>query len=91
MEKQLESMIGAFVKYDGNYGMIDAVYGERLGFIWSDKDSWTGQIVDTDKNYLLRERAHLLRRIKMNLEIDDQQRLRELLDFVSGWIVKMGI
>lgn len=109
MEKQLESMIGAFVKHNGNYGMIDAVYGERLGFIWSDKDSWTGCIVDTDKieplsseeelakarlsakNYLLRERAHLLRRIKMNLEIDDQQRLRELLDFVSGWIVKMGI
>lgn len=109
MKEQLEKMVGVFVKHDGNYGMIDAVYGERLGFIWSTKDSWTGQLVDADKieplqseeemqtarlsakNYLLRERASLKNRISMKLKVDNQQQLRELLDFVSGWIIKLGI
>jgi hypothetical protein len=30
------------------YGVCDEVCGGRLGFVWSDKDSWTGQIVDAN-------------------------------------------
>ena len=41
--------VGKFAKVAGHYGMIDNVYGTRLGFIWSDKDSWTGELVDVDK------------------------------------------
>ena len=43
---ELNEYVGKFAKVAGHYGMIDNVYGSRLGFIWSDKDSWTGEIVD---------------------------------------------
>ena len=38
--------VGKFVKVGEHYGMIDGIYNNRLGFIWSDKDSWTGELVD---------------------------------------------
>ena len=106
--ENIQEYVGKYVKAGAHYGMIDATYGNRLGFIWSDKDSWTGELVDTDKvevltatdevqkarlsakNHLLRERASLKARIAQKLKFDNQQRLAELLDFVSGWIVKMG-
>ena len=43
---ELNEYVGKFAKVAGHYGMIDNVYGSRLGFIWSDKDSWTGELVD---------------------------------------------
>jgi hypothetical protein len=46
---ETKDYVGKFVKVGKNYGMIDNVYGSRLGFIWSDKDSWTGELVDVDK------------------------------------------
>lgn len=105
---EIQEYVGKFVKVDNNYGMIDNVYGTRLGFIWSDKDSWTGQLVDIDKvevltkqddvvkarlsakNYLLRERASLKARIARKLSVDNQQTLNELLEFVVGWINRLG-
>jgi hypothetical protein len=105
---ELEKYVGQFVKVGGHYGMIDGVYNTRLGFIWSDKDSWTGQICDVKdvevlkdsesigkarlsaKNHLLRERASLKARIARKLAIDNQQRLQELLDFVTAWIIRLG-
>lgn len=104
----IQEYVGKFVKVGNTYGMIDAVYGSRLGFIWSDKDSWTGQLVDVDKadvlskqedvakarlsakNYLLRERASLKARIARKLSVDNQQILNELLEFVVGWINRLG-
>jgi len=44
-DKGLEQYIGMFVKVGIHYGMIDDVHGDRLGFVWSDKDSWTGELV----------------------------------------------
>ena len=105
---EIQEYVGKFVKVDGHYGMVDNVYGTRLGFIWSDKDSWTGQLVDVDKvdvlskqediakarlsakNYLMRERASLKARIARKLAIDNQQTLNELLEFVVGWINRLG-
>jgi len=105
---EIQDYVGKFVKVGNTYGMIDAVYGSRLGYIWSDKDSWTGQLVDADKvevlsrqeditkarlsakNYLLRERASLKARIAQKLKVDNQQRLNELLEFVIGWINRLG-
>ena len=105
---ETKDYVGKFVKVGKNYGMIDNVYGTRLGFIWSDKDSWTGELVDVDKvevltkqddvakarlsakSYLLRERAALKARIARKLAIDNQQTLGELLDFVVGWINRLG-
>lgn len=105
---ETKDYVGKFVRVGNNYGMIDNVYGTRLGFIWSDKDSWTGELVDVDKvevltkqddiakarlsakNYLLRERASLKARIARKLAIDNQQTLGELLDFVVGWINRLG-
>lgn len=105
---EIQEYVGKFVKVGNTYGMIDAVYGSRLGYIWSDKDSWTGQLVDADKvevlsrqeditkarlsakNYLLRERASLKARIARKLAIDNQQVLNELLEFVVGWINRLG-
>lgn len=46
---ETKDYVGKFVKVGKNYGMIDNVYGTRLGFIWSDKDSWTGELVDVEK------------------------------------------
>ena len=46
---ETKDYVGKFVKVGKNYGMIDNIYGTRLGFIWSDKDSWTGELVDVDK------------------------------------------
>lgn len=105
---ETKDYVGKFVKFGKNYGMIDNVYGTRLGFIWSDKDSWTGELVDVDKvevltstediakarlsakNHLLRERASLKARIARKLAIDNQQTLNELLEFVVGWINRLG-
>ena len=105
---EIQEYVGKFVKVGNTYGMIDAVYGSRLGYMWSDKDSWTGQLVDADKvdilskqediakarlsakNYLLRERASLKARIARKLAIDNQQTLNELLEFVIGWINRLG-
>lgn len=50
---EINEYVGKFAKVCGHYGMIDNVYGTRLGFIWSDKDSWTGEIVDVEKVELL--------------------------------------
>lgn len=104
----INEMIGKFAKVGNTYGMVDNVYGTRLGFIWSDKDSWTGQLVDADKvevltkqedvvkarlsakNYLLRERASLKARIARKLATDNQQTLNELLEFIVGWINRLG-
>jgi len=44
-DKGLEQYLGMFVKVGIRYGMIDDVHGDRLGFVWSDKDSWTGELV----------------------------------------------
>lgn len=44
-DKGLEQYLGMFVKVGIHYGMIDDVHGDRLGFVWSDKDSWTGELV----------------------------------------------
>jgi hypothetical protein len=105
---ETKDYVGKFVKVGEHYGMVDNVYGTRLGFIWSDKDSWTGELVDIDKvevltstedvakarlsakNHLLRERASLKARITRKLAIDNQQTLGELLDFVVGWINRLG-
>lgn len=105
---ETKDYVGKFVKVGKNYGMIDNVYGTRLGFIWSDKDSWMGELVDVDKvevltstedvsrarlsakNHLLRERAALKARIARKLAIDNQRTLGELLDFVVGWISRLG-
>lgn len=105
---EAKNYVGKFAKVAGHYGMIDNVYGTRLGFIWSNKDSWTGELVDVDKvevltstediakarlsakSYLLRERAALKARIARKLAIDNQQTLGELLDFVVGWINRLG-
>ena len=46
---ETKDYVGKFVKVGEHYGMVDNVYGTRLGFIWSDKDSWTGELVDVDK------------------------------------------
>lgn len=105
---ETKDYVGKFVKVGEHYGMVDNVYGTRLGFIWSDKDSWTGELVDVDKvevltstediakarlsakNHLLRERASLKARIARKLAIDNQKTLGELLDFVVGWINRLG-
>ena len=109
---EIKDYVGKFVKVGEHYGMVDnvygTVYGTRLGFIWSDKDSWTGELVGVDevevltsteditkarlstKNHLLRERASLKARIAQKLKMDSQQRLGELLDFVVGWINRLG-
>ena len=45
----MNEYVGKYVRVAGHYGMIDGIYGSRLGFIWSDKDSWTGELVDVEK------------------------------------------
>jgi len=44
--EDLEVYVGLGVKVGNVYGIIDEICGSRLGFVWSDKDSWTGQLVD---------------------------------------------
>ena len=104
----VKDYVGQFVKVGEHYGMIDNVYGTRLGFIWSDSDSWTGELVDVKdvmhlakqediakarlsaKTYLLRERAALKARIARKLSMDNPAALQEMLDFVLGWISRLG-
>jgi hypothetical protein len=45
---ETKDYVGKFVRVGKSYGMVDNVYGTRLGFIWSDKDSWTGELVDVE-------------------------------------------
>ena len=45
---ELQEYVGKFVKVGEHYGMIDNVFGSRLGFVWSVKESWTGQLVDVE-------------------------------------------
>ena len=42
----LQKYVGQFISHKGHLGMVDEVHGNRLGFVWSDKDSWTGQLID---------------------------------------------
>ena len=44
--KDLEVYVGLSIKVGNVYGICDEVCGNRLGFVWSDKDSWTGELVD---------------------------------------------
>ena len=44
--EDLETFVSCYIKVGNKYGMIDSVHGSRFGFVWSDKDSWTGQLVD---------------------------------------------
>lgn len=41
--------VGQFARRGDDFGMIDAVHGDRLGFVWSGKDSWTAELVDEDE------------------------------------------
>lgn len=53
---ELNDYVGMFiVSFDGNYGMIDAVHGKRLGFIFSDKEAWTCRLIDVDKVVILEQ------------------------------------
>jgi len=47
--EDLSKYVGLFVRHGNNLGMIDAVHGVRLGFVWSDKTSWTAELVDEDE------------------------------------------
>jgi len=47
--KDLEVYVGLSIKVGDVYGVCDEVCGNRLGFVWSDKDSWTGQLVDANE------------------------------------------
>lgn len=51
--EDLETFVACYIKVGNNYGMIDSVHGERFGFVWSNKDSWTGQLVDAKDVILL--------------------------------------
>lgn len=44
--EDLEVYVGLGIKVGNVYGICDKVCGNRLGFVWSDKDSCTGQLVD---------------------------------------------
>ena len=44
----LDKFVGLFVRHGNDLGMIDAVHGDRLGFVWSDKSSWTAELVDVE-------------------------------------------
>lgn len=48
MQKDLEVYVGLSIKVGNVFGVCDEVCGDRLGFVWSDKDSWTGQLVDAN-------------------------------------------
>lgn len=41
----LESYVGQFIRHGNDLGVIDEICGNKLGFVWSDKTSWTGQLV----------------------------------------------
>ena len=43
MEKEF---VGKFVRVGEHLGLVDTDFGSRVGFIWSDKDSWTGELVE---------------------------------------------
>jgi len=46
---ELQQYAGTFAKVGNNYGLIDAVYDFKnncLGFVFADKDAWTGRLVD---------------------------------------------
>lgn len=57
--EDLQYMVGLFVKVGKNYGLIDAVHGSRLGFIWSDATSWTGELVDLGECEVLNTKADI--------------------------------
>ena len=44
--KDLQVYVGLSIKVGNVYGICDEVCGSRLGFVWSDDNSWTGQLVD---------------------------------------------
>ena len=46
--EDLEVYVGLSINVGNVYGICDEVCGDRLGFVWSDKDSWTGQLVDAN-------------------------------------------
>lgn len=102
----LQKYVGQFVMHKGHLGMIDDVHGNRLGFVWSDKDSWTGQLVDvtsvtvvTDSAaakesalvYFQRETSGLKNRIGRNYSFDDQGKLNAMLAHCETWLRKLAV
>lgn len=43
--QELKKFVGMFVKHANNVGMIRSVHGNRLAFVYADKESWTVQLV----------------------------------------------
>lgn len=43
--RDLVGYVGAFVKVGNNYGIIDDVHRDMLGFVHCEKDTWTGELV----------------------------------------------
>lgn len=44
----LQQYVGRFAKVENHYGLIDETFegvNNCFGFVWSTKDSWTGQLV----------------------------------------------
>ena len=52
----IENVVGTFVKVDGRFAMIDSIhkFGDciRFGVVYSDKNSWTSEIVMKDVEIL---------------------------------------
>ena len=44
--EDLQVYVGLSIKVGNVFGVCDEICGNRLGFVWSDENSWTGQLVD---------------------------------------------
>lgn len=102
--------IGSFAKHTDEhgavtYGVVDSIFddGLRVGFVHSDKNTWTSELVwaeditpCTEANeiekartsaacYYRNEAEDIRARIARHYEIDDEQKLAEMLAECESW------
>lgn len=107
-DENLKVWVGKFVdvtdKTGTHTGMIDRVYGTRLGFVFATKGEWTGRLVKPecvheaqDKErarrstiaYYNQEATSIRCRIRMGYKGDDKEKLKAMLAECNAWLAKL--
>ena len=51
VNKELQAMVGRFVKVGKTCGIIDDVHGNMLGYVHCENDTWTGELVWANETF----------------------------------------
>lgn len=100
---ELDKYVGQFAKVGDNYGLVDGVYKDSLGFVHSDGTSWTSQLVDPKKVrvtkdkkarrsavlYFENEKESLEHRRAKKYKCDDPAFIEARIEEMASWLERL--